>query len=409
MSVLPIDIRQDVKLVESIQVVPTILDIVCRSTGMGFSAIARVTSNHWVACSVNDLMGFGLKPGAELEVESTLCHEVRQSNEHVIIDNVATDAHYCNHHTASQYGFQSYISVPIQLGDGTFFGTLCAIDRNPHPLSNPETVQMFTLFADLIGKQLDSIRSLRQAQARLQDEQSLSALREEFIAVLGHDLRTPLSSLISGIDLLDVPGQDSDTAETLSLMRRSARRMADMITDVMDFARGRLGGGIDLERNADAALAPVLEQVIAELRSQYPHRDISASIDIDGPVNCDEQRIAQLVSNLLGNAIVHGDRNAPVVLAADVQGEQLNLSVVNRGDPIPEESRQYLFTPFFRSTQHKPRQGLGLGLYIASCIASAHGGDLELSSDDNQTRFTFRMPLKQQPALPGETDVPHST
>jgi GAF domain-containing protein len=98
---------------------------------MGFAAVARVTEDRWVACSVLDEIDFGLKAGGELRLETTICHEIRQTREAVVIDNFAEDHIYCKHATPAMYGFQSYISVPIVLANDSFFGTLCAIDPQP--------------------------------------------------------------------------------------------------------------------------------------------------------------------------------------------------------------------------------------------------------------------------------------
>ena len=186
---------QDVAAVSSIKAIPTILDIVCRTTGMRFAAVARVTEDRWIACSVRDDINFGLKPGGELKVETTICHEIRQSGEAVVIDHVSEDAVYACHHTLRIYGLQSYIAMPIRLTDGSFFGTLCAIDPEPHRLKTPETIEMFEMFAEVIGFQLSAVRNLL-------DEQNASALREQFIAVLGHDLRNPIASVGGGVSLL---------------------------------------------------------------------------------------------------------------------------------------------------------------------------------------------------------------
>jgi len=135
------DFQQDVETVGRIETVPTILEVVCRTTGMGFAAVARVTEDRWGACSVLDEIDFGLKPGGELKVETTICQEIRQSRTPVVIDNVAEDDLWCTHATPAMYGFRSYISVPIILGDGSFFGTLCAIDPRPARLNTPETIR----------------------------------------------------------------------------------------------------------------------------------------------------------------------------------------------------------------------------------------------------------------------------
>ncbi|QIJ78109.1 PAS domain-containing protein [Methylobacterium sp. NI91] len=159
----PHDFQADIDLVGGIEAVPTILDVVCRVTGMGFAAVARVTEDRWVACRVKDEIGFGLEPGDELEVASTICHEIRQSRTAVVINHVAEDAAYCNHPTPARYGFQSYVSMPIVLSDGTFFGTLCAIDPRPAQVDRMEVVGTFRMFADLIAFHVDAHRRVARA------------------------------------------------------------------------------------------------------------------------------------------------------------------------------------------------------------------------------------------------------
>jgi GAF domain-containing protein len=183
--------QSDIDTVQRIDAVPRILNVICRTTGMGFAAVARVTEQRWICCAVRDEIEFGLKLGGELKVETTICHEIRQSRKAVVIDHVAENETFCGHHTPAMYGFQSYISVPIILGDGTFFGTLCAIDPRPARLNNPETIETFNLFAELIGSHLNSVEKLAESEAMLTDERHSSELREQFIAVLGHDLRNP--------------------------------------------------------------------------------------------------------------------------------------------------------------------------------------------------------------------------
>jgi GAF domain-containing protein len=168
------DFQDDIDAVRRIAAVPTILDVVCRATGMGFAAVARVTDERWVACQVLDNVHFGLPPGGELKVETTLCHEVRQLRSVIVIDNAAEDPTYSAHHTPSIYGLQSYISVPIILPDGRFFGTLCAIDPKPAKLNNPQILGTFALFAELIAHHLDADQKLHNAQASLFDERAAS-------------------------------------------------------------------------------------------------------------------------------------------------------------------------------------------------------------------------------------------
>ncbi|NNM73924.1 ATP-binding protein [Enterovirga aerilata] len=163
----PSDFGADVVAVEGIAAVPTILEVICRTTGMGFAAVARVTEERWVACAVKDDIAFGLEPGGELKVETTICHEIRQSGTAVVIDNVEADLTYCGHPTAAMYGFQSYVSMPIVLPNGSFWGTLCAIDPRPARVDTPETVGMFKMFAELIGFHLDANLRVATSTAKL--------------------------------------------------------------------------------------------------------------------------------------------------------------------------------------------------------------------------------------------------
>jgi signal transduction histidine kinase len=384
------DPSADIAAVQGIAAVPRILEVVCRSTGMGFAAVARVTEQRWVCCAVRDEIEFGLVPGGELELETTICHEIRQSHEAVVIDNVAEDAAYCGHHTPAKYGFQSYISMPIILADGTFFGTLCAIDPRPARLNTPQTVGMFKLFAELIATHLEAVDRLAASEATLLNERETSELREQFIAVLGHDLRNPLASIAAGTKLLT--RGERDAGPVLALMQQSVARMSALIDNVLDFARGRLGGGVSLNR-ATQPLEPVLNQVIAELRVSFPDSKIETKFDLTRPVVCDGGRIAQLFSNLLGNALTHGTAGSPVRVRATAEGSEFELSVANSGAPIPPDAIDRLFHPFYRVSAQDFREGLGLGLYIASEIARAHGGTIDVTSSPQETRFTFRMPL----------------
>lgn len=134
-----------------------ILAEVARITHMGFVAVARVTDERWIACQVSDEMEFGLKPGDELEVQTTICNEVRQCGQAVVIDHVDAHPEWRTHPVPLRYGFQSYASIPIFLTDGSFYGTLCALDPNPRALSARMTVAVLKRHAERLGKILSGI------------------------------------------------------------------------------------------------------------------------------------------------------------------------------------------------------------------------------------------------------------
>ena len=384
------DFQSDVDAVQQIPAVPTILDVVCRVTGMGFAAVARVTEGRWIACGVKDTIGFGLQPGGELKVDTTICHEIEQHRQPVIISHVAEDLTYCKHPAPEKYGFQSYISTPILLPDGAFFGTLCAIDPKPRPLDSQEVVGSFKLFAELIAFHLDAHAQIVRSETALSDEREVSTLREQFIAVLGHDLRSPLQAVSAGAQaMVRHPERASELAAHVD---RSVARMAGLIDDVTDFARGRMGGGLKLRLGPETRLTDTLDQVIQELQSTQPDRVIVREFALEAPVRCDEARVAQVLSNLLGNALMHGASATPIRVTAASGCGAFELAVSNQGEPIPEALLPKLFQPFIRGVEDSPAQGLGLGLYIASEIARAHGGNLSATSTPDETRFVFRIP-----------------
>jgi signal transduction histidine kinase len=300
-----------------------------------------------------------------LQIDTTICNEIRHSREPVIIDNVAEDDVWCAHATPAMYGFQSYISMPIILADGSFFGTLCAIDPRPARLNTPETIGMFRLFAELISKHLDASRKLALTESALREERAVGELREQFIAVLGHDLRSPIRAISCLMDLLMQTPLNERALTMARLMRESASRMQALVENMLDLARGHLGGGLPLSRDAEAPLEPVLRGIIAELKAGQPDRVVETTFSLNEPIHCDRPRIAQLFSNLLGNAFTYGAVDQPIRVRAVSDEGSFELSVANAGEPIPPAALERLFQPFYRNSVLQNQEGLGLGLYIA--------------------------------------------
>jgi sigma-B regulation protein RsbU (phosphoserine phosphatase) len=241
------------------------------------------------------------------------------------------------------------------------------------------------------------VDSRSELQNGLATERETAELREQFIAVLGHDLRNPLAAISAGARILQRSGalQQHKELRVLDMINTTVTRMSDLIDNVLDFARGRLGGGIALNRDANWPVEPVLDQVVDELRTASPQRVIETSFEITEPVNCDRTRIGQLASNLIGNALTHGAPDQPVSVGARTERGEFRLWVSNAGEPIPSATMEKLFEPFFRGEVRGSRQGLGLGLHIASKIAEAHGGRIDVTSTPDETRFVFAMPLTQ--------------
>jgi signal transduction histidine kinase len=386
-------IARDVAAIGRISAVPSLLKIICQNTGMGFAAVARVTDGTWTACAVEDNIQFGLLPGGQLKVETTLCSESRAAREPVVIDRASTDPVYFDHHTPRMYNIESYISVPIIHSNGDYFGNLCAIDPRPAVLSDARVVSMFTAFADLIARQLENEDRQERTESALQSERTTAELREQFIAVLGHDLRNPLSAVGATAELLVRRESEPELVKLGTRLKASTRRMSGLIDDVLDFARVRLGSGMGLSLREADFLASGLKDVVDEVRAANPQLDIRDDIAINGAVRCDQGRIQQVLSNLIGNAVTHGAPDRPIAVRAAIEGDKLVLSVTNGGTPIPPDDLAKIFQPYWRPAHSKPGGGLGLGLYIASEIVAGHGGTLQVTScADQGTRFLVTIP-----------------
>ena len=392
----PQAIASDLHAIEQIEALPAYLDILSDLTGMGFTAVTRVTEHSWTLCSVKDQIGFGLSIGGHLPVETTLCLESKRLREPIAFDHASQDLVYRDHQTPKLYGIESYISVPIILRDGKYFGNLCAIDPAPAPVANPKTIRIFERFAKLIAMALEMQVTTDRNAATLSDERATSELREQFIAILGHDLRNPLQAVYASGEMIERRSSDPVIIkEFASRIKTNVKRMSALIDDVLDFARGKLGGGIGVIVDDVDDINAGLQAVVTELQDGQSNREILSDIRVTQKIRCDLGRLQQVASNLIGNALTHGDRDKPVKIRARSDDNYFYFEVWNAGDPIPPESVSKIFEPFWRNSTSASRQGLGLGLHICSQIVRAHHGKLTVTSSlEDGTRFTARLPLQ---------------
>lgn len=384
----------DIFTISRISAVPAILQVISELTGLRFAAVARVTEDSWTVCAVLDRLDVGVQVGDELKLVATLCDEIRQGQHSVVIDKASEDPRYRDHHTPRTYPFESYIAVPIVRTDGRFFGTLCALDPNPAPLKSSTIQSTMESFARMLALQIEAEENQQRTEATLIKERQTAELRDQFIAVLGHDLRNPLFAISAGAEMLLRKVSDPANEQRARHILTSARRATRLVDDVLDFARGSLGRGIPVNIEPGLDLADALRHVISEIQSIHPKRIIQSSIGDLSNVHCDRERVTQLLSNLVANAVVHGDPDGPIEFSAQVEDGHFVLSVKNQG-LIAEDALPHLFQPYSKPAGATPQAGLGLGLYIASQIAQAHGGKLEVVSTEQQgTTFTFSLPSR---------------
>lgn len=229
--------------------------------------------------------------------------------------------------------------------------------------------------------------------------EAVQASRNVFLGILGHDLRTPLSAILLGADvLLRMDDLGARPTKIASRIYSSVKRASQIVGDLLDFTRSQVGPGIPVSK-VKLDIGPVCERIVDESRTVYPDTDIHLNSVGHALGDFDGDRLEQVFSNLINNAVQHGDGRDPVTVTLETAAGKLLFSVHNSGSAIPEEVLPFIFNPMGRyspqaSIDHGPYSSLGLGLFIADQIVGAHGGRIEVSSDTKSgTRFVVSLPL----------------
>lgn len=289
------DFRADVEAISRIPIVANMLEVICRTTGMGFAAVARVTEDRWVACSVRDEIDFGLQPGSELKLETTICNEIRQHHQAIIIDHVDEDENFAHHHTPAMYGFQSYISMPIIRKNGSFFGTLCAIDPRPAKLNNPAIIGMFNLFADLISFHLNAAEQLSFTEADFVKERKdaeIQAIYTTELALANQQLRVANHELAATqIDLQKAISKATESEDKLWQAIQTGKMgtwsinpntyeltMSDFIRDLLGFPADGIVSPTDILEVVDPEFREPLSEVLRNAVENHQSSDIEYSV-----------------------------------------------------------------------------------------------------------------------------------
>ncbi|MEH3087421.1 MAG: HAMP domain-containing sensor histidine kinase [Xylophilus ampelinus] len=394
---VPDSVRSAIALFDAMPSLPAILKLLRDQTGMGFVGIARVTPERWVTCAVLDDAGLGLKVGDELDVNTTLCRAQLEGPHTIAFDDARGHPVYGRHPAPLLYGFRSHISAPICLADGSYFGSLCGLDPEPRSIADTRGAVMVENMAALIGRLLDEALAHAATAQALRAEREVGDSREQFIAVVAHDLRAPLGTMRTAVEIL-LRADDARGRKMGERLRLSADRMTGLLDDLVDFSRGRAGRAMPVELVRHSGLGAALQDVVDEARLAHPGRDLHACFRFDGPVLCDPARLQQLLSNLLVNALAYGAADAPVRVEASDAGGVATLVVENRGPRIPPERLERMFDAYWSADANRTTPNMGLGLHICQLIARAHQGTLRVaSSEEHGTRFTLEWPGGAEP------------
>jgi signal transduction histidine kinase len=247
-----------------------------------------------------------------------------------------------------------------------------------------------------VSEQLRTEAALAEALRRADAAQRSSAFEQQLIGIVSHDLRNPLQAIrLSAEHGLKAAGLETRQRRSFERILGASERALRMITDLLDFTRVRLGGGIVLERNEAVDLHGLVAQVVDEVLVTRPERQVTVERSGDARGRWDADRLAQVVQNLVGNALQHTTEEAPVRVRTWAEGEHVVLEVHNGGTPIPAEDLPRLFEPFQRGSGARPDGGrsMGLGLHITYHLVHAHGGGIVVrSSAAEGTTFTVRLP-----------------
>ncbi|MDB4986759.1 MAG: sensory box histidine kinase [Myxococcaceae bacterium] len=232
-------------------------------------------------------------------------------------------------------------------------------------------------------------------QARLQEEaQQRAVLAEQLIGIVSHDLRTPLNAVLLGTSLLNASGVSPSQSRTLKRITSATGRANRLIEDLLDFTQARLGGGLRVQRR-ELQLHELVHDCVEELRLAWPGRMIDHLSRGEGTCWADADRIAQVVTNLVNNAMTYGVADRPITIASAVSEQELTIEVHNFGPTVPRELLPHLFEPLRRGEQQvkSGSRSVGLGLYIVQQIVAAHGGTIQVRSQPEEgTTFVVRAP-----------------
>jgi signal transduction histidine kinase len=417
------DYQKDIDDIASIPIISTMLDVICRTTGMGFAAIARVTEDRWITCSVKDEIGFGIKPGGELDIKTTICNEIRQTGNCVVIDNVDEDPDFHDHHTPVMYGFKSYISIPIIRKDGTFFGTLCAIDPKPNILKTPAVTGMFQLFTDLISFHLSNVELLSQTEASLVEEKAFNEVLEKkveertaelkennaslekmnkelqsFTYISSHDLQEPLQkikTLLSYLKEKESENLSERGKQYFEKITNAANRMQTLINDLLSYSRT----GIAEQTFENINLNNVVNEVIEDLKEEL--EQCNGTVETVGLCAIDviPFQFHQLLYNLFSNSIkfARQDINLLIKVEAKIaEGRQFeykflesttqycHIAVSDNGIGFEPMYSEKIFELFQRLHERSAYTGTGIGLGIVKKIVENHKGHITASAQVNK-------------------------
>ncbi|WP_223641293.1 GAF domain-containing sensor histidine kinase [Corallococcus sp. EGB] len=383
----------DVAAVGRIEAVKTVLRVLTRTTGLRMAVVARVTPQAWTCCAVLDELGFGMKAGDTLAVDTTFCDTVRALGGPLRVSHASQDPRFRDHPAPRLHHVESYIAAPLYRRDGNFFGVLCALDSKPADLPE-DALETFRHLGDLVGSQLEPEAALSERDPKRTGTEEAALLREQLMGIVSHDLRNPLNAIsLSAATLIRRTDLDERARRGLRRILDSSDRANRLIRDLLDFTHVRTGMPLPVKPQP-MDLHEVAEQVVDEVRLTAQGRSLDLVCEGSGRGNWDPDRIAQVLTNLLTNAVQYSAPDVRIQVVARGDAREVVLEVTNAGTPIPPALLPVLFEPMTRgTTEGCARRSVGLGLFIVNQIVRAHGGAVDVvSTEEAGTTFRVHLP-----------------
>ncbi|MGE6321421.1 GAF domain-containing protein [Pseudomonas oryzihabitans] len=377
---------ESIELLASLDSVAALLRVVCDISGLGVATVAEVTEQRWIACAVEDRIAFGLQPGAELDLESTLCNHVRSSHDAVIISDVTQNPTYCDHPAPGLYGWKSYLSVPVFRPNGTFFGTLCAFDPQPAPrLEQRPVIDTLDGFARLLGELLAREEQRREASPGARGDRDLTPLREQLLVLLEEDLQRPLQALAAQ----DLP----TSALEAESWQAEARRLAERSAAAADFVRARLGHGLPLKPALEENVNERLLGLFATLQTRFPGQALSSELQaLPAALRLDLPRVLQALDAVLEQVASRNPPGGALLLRSLVEERCYSLVVESSTAVLDPGTLSQIFQPTLTQADPEQPAHLDLSLYLAHEIARGHGGSLIARQENDRLRFLLTLP-----------------
>ncbi|MBA1258705.1 sensor histidine kinase [Pseudomonas oryzihabitans] len=376
---------ESIELLTSLDSVAALLRVVCDISGLGVATVAEVTEQRWIACAVEDRIAFGLQPGAELDLESTLCNHARSSHDAVIISDVTQNPTYCDHPAPGLYGWKSYLSVPVFRPNGTFFGTLCAFDPQPAPrLEQRPVIDTLDGFARLLGELLAREEQRREASPGARGDRDLTPLREQLLVLLEEDLQRPLQALSK---------EASADAAQAQRLQAEAQRLAERSAAAADFVRVRLGHGLPLKLTLVEGVNERLTNLLATLQARFPDQTLGSELpELPPAVRLDLPRLLQAMGALLEWVASRNPAGGTLLLRGELDERCYRLAVESRTAVVDPGSLSQVFQPALTEATPEQPARLELSLYLAQEVARGHGGSLVARQENGRLRFILTLP-----------------